>query len=104
MIPGRRFAQRLFAFVFEFIDAMALIFAQREHSAVRADCSALESDRRALRLILSQRRHDVRSALEAEPLTEANHTINDGAVEQLAGFADLMPTEATQPASVVKIG
>src|SRR5215831_17810375 len=53
--------------------------------------------------MLRQWRDNLGRAFEAQALARADHAIDNGAIEQLAGVADQMPTEAVQPAPVMKV-
>jgi len=99
----RSLPQRLRTGGLGFGDAVALEFSQSRHRLSRIDRIALEGFRRALRCILRQRGSNDRRAFEAKAFAEADHTIDDRAVEELTGAADQMPAEAVQPATVVQV-
>jgi hypothetical protein len=57
---------------------------------------------RGLALFLFQRRLEVWARLEYQPLRRANRAVDDGSLKKLARFADDMPAEPREPATIMQ--
>ena len=72
------------------------------HAATVSSTATVDGDRAAALLVLLQRRHQDRPALEHQPLGPAHHAVDDRAFEQCAAGADHHPAEPGQPAALVQ--
>ena len=87
---------------FEFIEPRPLDDRQRRAHRHRVERRPVDGDRAAAVLVLLQRRHQDRPALEHQAFRPADHPVDDRAFQQGTAGADHHPSEPGQPAAVVQ--
>ena len=87
---------------FEFIEPRPLDDRQWRAHRHRVERHPVNGDRAAAGLVLLQRRHQDRPALEHQAFRPADHPVDDGAFQQGAAGADHHPAKPGQPAAVVQ--